>query len=131
METLEVIDEPAVEKPGPKPGTFQPGPDLRRGSGGKKSPREYTAPEDDGAAAHLMDMRHVYLNPGKFDKTQGQETARQLLKKDPRGFMSQLAALEKEHRANVRAASGAGADGVDVGGEAALSLCEGWLKERL
>lgn len=130
---MESVVEPIVaesEKPAERSGGFKPGPDPRRVRTYKK-PKEYVAPEDDGANAHLMDMRHVYLNVGRFDKTQGQETARQLLKKDPKGFMSQLVALEKEHRANVRAASGAGADGVDVGGEAALSLCEGWLKERL
>jgi hypothetical protein len=125
METMADASGSVLDKPEPKPGTFQKGEDGRRHRHSKA--KSFIAPEDDGAPQQLQDMRHVYLNPGQFDKTQGQVTARQLLKKDPRGFMVQLAALEKDHRLSLKAVSVAAE--IDEGSEAALALCEEWLRE--
>jgi hypothetical protein len=122
-----VAENPAEEKvePAKNPGGFKKGHDPRRKYG--KGAKEFIPPEDDGAPQQLADMRHVYLNPTTYDVTQGQVTARQLLVKDPRGFMVQLAALEKDHRLSLKAVSVAAE--IDEGSEAALALCEEWLRE--
>lgn len=138
---MEAIAEKAAEVlpvRAEKPGDFKKGHDPRR-STTPKAPKEYVAPEEDGANSHLMDMRHVYLNPSQFDKTQGHETARKLLRKDPKGFMAQLSAMEKEHRVSLREVrekeeapapkSSVGLE--DVGTESCLALCEAAIKKYL
>ncbi len=43
----------------------------------------------------LADMRWVYTNPKRKDRTEGQKAARAWKEKDIRGFMTQMSGLEK------------------------------------
>ena len=59
-------------------------------------------PAQDGATQHLQDMRHVYQNQSQHDTTQAQEHARAFLAKDPKGFMAQMTAMEKDRREEMK-----------------------------
>jgi hypothetical protein len=117
---METVDKASVVPV--KPGAFVSGDPRANVSGRpKKVKRPYEAPADDGAPPALMDMRHVYLNQKEHDKTAGQDMMRELHKKDPKGFLSQMAAMEKEHRAAIREAEKRDAErvvgsGVSLGG---------------
>ena len=102
----------------------------------KKVLRDYVAPADDGAPQHLQDMRHAYLNQWRHDTTQAQEHARAFLVKDPKGFMSQMSALEKEHRTELERRPGANGSGdapaseeIDIGTQKCVELCEKLILE--
>jgi len=58
----------------------------------------YIPPPEDGAPPVLQDLRHVYINHACYDKTLGQKAARKFRKTDYKAFLTQLSALEKEHR---------------------------------
>jgi hypothetical protein len=65
--------------------------------------REYVAPRDDGAPAQLQDLRHVYLNAQRHDRTEAHDNARRFKDRDPKGFHGMMATLEKEHAATMAA----------------------------
>lgn len=118
---------PASEAGSLVDGAFKAGFDARRSKYGRKYKAGPILGPEDGAGIQLQEMRHVYLNPGYLDKTQGQKTYRLMLKRDPKGFMGQLAMLEKEHRLERGEARQRGVGGKDEGVREALRLCEGWL----
>ena len=83
---------------------------------------------NDGAPQHLQDMRHVYLNPEKYDRTQGQKTTRQYFLRNPSNFMAQMFQMEREF---AEASGSAAADGTparDIGTENCLRLAEKLIK---
>ena len=121
-----------AEKKQNRPGTFVSG--DPRGAKRGRPPKLYVQPARDGAPQTLQDMRHVYLNSSRFDETTAHNTMRALFKKDPRGFMSQMNGMEKDHRetmAKERAVKeGVAEDGrKDVGAVKCLEMVERLLEE--
>ena len=115
--------------------TFNTGDDPRRWDPAKaregiKKPLDmtkYVLPEEDGAPQTLKDMRHVNLNPKKYDQTGGQRTCRRLQEKKVLEFLKLLDELEEKHRDSKIGVSAAGE--VDVGSEKAEGLIDQLLKE--
>ena len=91
----------------------------------------------------LADMRWVYGHKDESrDVTQGREICRKLLKEDPQRFMTQLQAMEREHRAGgtkresasaaakaEEATAGSAANTADEGTVAVLELIDRLLGE--
>ena len=59
----------------------------------------YVSPAEDGASSRLMVMRHVSMNPKRYDVTEEQKTCRKLKEKDPKGFLTLLDQMERDHGA--------------------------------
>jgi len=95
--------------------------------------REYVASPDDDAPRQLMDLRHVYLNPKKYDRTEAHDNARRFKDRDPKGFSAQLAALEKEHKATMAAERGrsGGDQEPDLSTEKCVELARGLIHDIL
>lgn len=91
---------------------------------------EYVAPVEDGATEDLMDMRHVYLNGKKWDKTIGHQIARGILLKSPKEFVAMKNKMEMEHRVSQRVGVG-GKEVVDMGSDRAEKLVRGLIEEFL
>ncbi len=90
-----------------EPYKFQEGHDPRRGDSvfplmEKRKAVPEVKPEDDGAAPELMAMRHVNLNPKRYDITEPQLAARKFKEKDPKAFWQLLAELEKRHKDAIK-----------------------------
>lgn len=83
---------------------------------------------DDGAPAMLQDYRYVYLNSPRHDTTASHVALRKFLKSDFKGFMAQLAAMEKEHRAWKREKGKDDAVEADPGTRKCLDLAERLIK---
>jgi len=107
----------------------------------EESEQPYSTPEEDGAPGQLQVMRHVFLNPRRFDRTPAQKQVRKFQEKRPHLFNSQLNQMEREHRAAVESRVDQGAEiarlkaeverlrpvasgGPDVGTQRCLELCE-------
>ena len=77
-------------------GQFQPGvsgnPGGKPKAGGEASPKP---------SRLLLDMRLVYEQDESKDKTPGQKALRELFKKNPQGFITQLGRLEQAHSAGA------------------------------
>jgi hypothetical protein len=72
------------------------GPPEKRHTGGKKGARR--------PSRLLRDLRAVYEQPKEMDRTPGQRALRKLFDESPEQFIRQLAAAEREFRAQGRTA---------------------------
>ncbi len=137
METLTLPLTENVPSPESVPGgPFRKGADPRRHDPNKPKALAVELPlPDDGASQQLQDMRHVYLNAKRFDKTEGQANQRKFKDKHARQFQEVFARLEKELRDQKRAEALAASSGesvqavVDLGASKCLELAERVLKE--
>ena len=84
---------------------------------------------DDGAPQHLQDMRHVYMNDEKYDRTQSQKTTRQYFMRNPSGFMGQMFQMERDFRVESWKIEPEAAVVVDDGTDLCLRLAEKLIRE--
>jgi hypothetical protein len=114
-------------KPFQGPGDPRNGPSITEQSGAtnartKEEPVSgYCAPSEDGAPQVLQDMRHVYMNPKRHDRTEGQRFQREFREKQPAAFNSQLTEMEDRHKKEVQAKAPVAAKVVDHGTDRALA----------
>lgn len=87
----------------------------------------YIEPEQDGAPAELMVLRHVYLNRKVHDRTEPQKTARRILNDDPAKFMRLKSEMEAAHKG--KGVAGGVGGGPDMGMEKARQMCLDLLRE--
>jgi hypothetical protein len=92
----------------------------------EEPPVPYAQPAEDGAPQVLQDMRHVYMNPKRHDRTEGQRFQREFREKQPAAFNSQLTEMEEKHRKEVQAKvkESVGEEVVDHGTDRAIALYE-------
>jgi hypothetical protein len=87
---------PQPEKPR-RPGTFtKDDPRINR-AGGPRGPRAAHERRGSKPSRLLHDMRLVYAQPERKDRTEGQKTLRKLFQESPKDFIAQLARLEEAH----------------------------------
>lgn len=79
----------------------------------------------------LRDMRRVYKQAKDLDKTEGEKLCRQFLEDDPRGFLSQMAQLERTQGPPAEPAEHVDGDEeqADAGEELTLELIDRLLDD--
>jgi hypothetical protein len=76
-------------------------------------------------------MRLVYAQDESRDKTPGQKALRKLFSKSPKQFISQLAGLEKAHRAGASKERGATSEQPDKKRDLGSERCKALIEELL
>lgn len=101
----------------------------------------YKKPKQDGANDELMALRHVMLNPKKYDITELQIFLRKIKDQDPKGFLARYSSAEDLHRKEreakksqekafvTPAGAASGPIDADAGTARCIELCEQLLSE--